>query len=571
MTATYDYFWHNWVSSCRVETRFRTEIVPSRDDGLEERVAAAERPYRSLTLRWTAKDAAEQSRIHFVLVRAAGQRTYVPIYPDQQITTATSNGTTINCPTASSRFAVGSEVLIVSANGVTRERKTIQSFTGAAITLTGALANAYAAGARVFPLILAEIQPDSGYAAYTRSAGEVDATFVEVFSSASIPAAADIDEPGALGADTSDANDMVPEAPVLSLAPDFVLPVATPISRPHDRADFGLGTIITPRGPRAAFGWEFNYLTTSKAAAADLHEFFDSRRGRLMPFYWVNPVIDWELAAIDVDQVDIVGVGNVADLQDALEYVAVVMKDGTTYIRKVASVGTSGANFVINLDVDLPVLSSGNVDRVTSAHFARFAKDALLQEARTDGVSVWRVSVVEVLGEAQALEITVPAGTVYDEDCAPVSESCLGNWTICYVAYMMDPRSISFDCSPCSIGFGFVQVTVAEEDECMKEITTLLGLWDHVSETIPSCGNPSVVGIPVLIQDTECEYVLAYAGDCTDIGLPACRPMQVYVSIKPGHVVPPTCACDGSIVNDARFEYGGVCPDFPVDGAWFGA
>lgn len=565
MTATYDYFFHNWVTACRVETRFRTEIVPSREDGTEERVAIAERPFRAVSLRWTGLDEAQQSRIVHALWRATGQRTYVPIYPDQQRTSASSPaaGSTINVPTASSRFAIGSEVLIVSRDGETRERKTVQTFDANTITTTSALANTYAAGSFVFPMILAELLPSSDHSATTRAVGKVDATFAEAFSGDAIPASADTDEPGALGVDTSDANEDAPEAPVLNLSPNYVVPVSGQIQRTVDRTDLGLGSVFTARGPRGSFGWDFGYLAFTKAASSDLLEFFESRRGRLMPFYFVNPVIDWELSSIAVGHVDVTAVGNVEDLQDSLEYIAVVLNDGTVHIRKVSGVTSGGGNFAIAVAVNFPAISAGDVARVTPAHFCRFARDELTQDARTDKVSFWRVSIVEVLGEATAAELTVPTGTDYTDNCIPIAESCAGDWTLCIIGYMMDPRAISGDCPVCLIGFGSQQVTV--DEDCIASINVPLAIQDPDGNGAGGCAGSQVNGLPITIQQTfNCEYIMVYAGDCDG----GCRPMRVFAYMVPGHVDDANCACGGAIIPDAD-RHIDCSPSFEVDEAWF--
>jgi hypothetical protein len=576
MTATFDYFPHNWAASCRVETSYRTEVLASRDEGREERRGYSERPYRAISVRWTGLSGAEQSRLLYALWRAAGQRTYVPIYPDQQLTTAASSSTTLHVPTTDSRFAVGAEVLVIAPNG-TQERRTVSSFTTSAITLGTALSTTYPTRSRVYPLVLAEVLPESSHSATTTSIGEVEATFLEVFSSSSLPAAAAPSAPGVLGATTSAANPDAPSStPVLALSPNFVSPVTTSIARPFDKVDQGLTTLYSLHGERAAFGFDFRYSTRTKAAAGDLLRFFDSRKGRLLPFWFVHPALQWTLSSIATTHVDVVAAGNVADLQDSLEYVAVVMKDGTVYIRKVSSVGASGGAFVITLASSLPSLSGTNVARVTSAHFCRFAKDALAQDATTDTSSDWQLSIVEVLAEAPATEIDLPDPVLVDADCEVVEGCVVGQWSVCFVAYYMDPGSIGGDCNHCLMSFEFHHYTVSDVDSCLihiPQIQLAAGHFDSGTGELAggpdSCVGLHTAGFDLLLTNTHGEYWLV-ATVAASVGA---NVAHVYASMSSG---PPTasgtqasCASPGAFVPDDRIPFGAACSDITIPNDWF--
>jgi hypothetical protein len=400
VASLYDLFAHNWAASVGVETTWLDAITTSTTTGQEERVTLVERPRRRLEFTWRALSRAQAQRMHFALFRAANDELRVPIYCDQAITTASSSGTTVNAPTANRRLFVGSRFALVAADGTFQER-IIDSLTSSTITPTVALTGTVAAGARVFPLIDAQVVLDSVKAWETNEGGSVSAVFLEVTDSRTLPSAA----ADTLPTDVSEAT-LAPAAalPIYPEAPNWAGGVSLGPIRQGRNFGRGRANRVVTEGTRPLAALSFEVLVRTRAKAWRLIQFFDYVRGRCFPFWVLSPVAILEAAAFATTHVDVVQAGNLADLEDFLHHVAIVKSDGSFELARVSTVTVAGSYWRITFAASIS--SVATAVSVSAAFLMRFASTAQKEEWVTDEVCRFRPSFVEVQGHDELLDVT---------------------------------------------------------------------------------------------------------------------------------------------------------------------
>lgn len=405
-------FSHNWGAQVKLESAYQTDISYASGTLSEERRGLLDRPYRTLQVRYLGFDRHEVSRLAMTVMRLCHQRfTPVPLTPDLSRVTATSSGTTIYCDTRYRRFFINQRVMIHSWDANRRpanvEYGKILSFDDTSITLQAALSNSFPAGSRVYPCIEAEIA--------------LDAADISLVSDEVVDLALTIKEavgPSALPS-TMATYDNPPNFPTYNGRPIFNVPsdwaanVRSGIFRQGDKGISGRAEVIFAAGPRPQFQHEMKLTLLSRDKFWKVLQFFDSRLGRLRSFYMVDPATKFKATSIATTNIRITKAGNIEDLQTFMSHVAVVMRDGTIYIRGVSSVTLDTGEWVLTLDSTLPAITLADVRRVTQAFLVRLRDDAMLEEWTTDQVCSISLMGIEVLDDS-------------DQDISPTSYTPAG-------------------------------------------------------------------------------------------------------------------------------------------------
>lgn len=160
---------------------------------------------------------------------------------------------------------------------------------------------------------------------------------------------------------------------------------------------------------------------------------FDSRGGRLHPFWWVEPSLGFEAVGFGVggSSVKVSAWGSVARDWDWVPAVAVELWDGTVWVRRVASVvRTTGVDELV-FDASLGVAPAlGLVKRVAAACLARFGSDVLTERWVHSEEATASVSVVERVdeGDVAVADLSVLGAEGCEVSSEPVSCGNCG-WT----------------------------------------------------------------------------------------------------------------------------------------------
>lgn len=388
-------FLHNWASEVAVETAWQTLVDQAEESLAEERSGLVSRPARTLRIRWTGLSRVEGHRIFLALAAAGLAGLDLPLYCDQAPTTAASSATTINCPTTDRRFAVGKRVVIHSLErgraADDAETPTIQSIAAGALTLAAPLVGTFPAGSLVYPLVetLPVVEPQVTF--LSNDAMEIELACVEPIEG-SIPALV------AAGSDPAGFS-LLDQWPIFDVEPNWATGIRFGLVTQSSAYSQGRSSLVEVRGPRPRAAIDFELLASSRAAAFKVLRFFDSRGGRLCPFWLVNPAATWTPTDIAAGYVDVEEAGSAAETEAQLTHVGIVLVDGTVHVREITSVIDNGDTWRIALNPVLPTIDLEDVRRAAPAFFVRFASDTLNESWATDRVCRIGIRTVEVLGE----------------------------------------------------------------------------------------------------------------------------------------------------------------------------
>lgn len=395
----------DWAYQVVLATTYQTIIARSATTLTEERRALSLRPTRDLRVVLTGMSQADTWRLETFLMRRVRSRGPVPLYCDQSLVTASSTGTTIHCDTTFRRFHAGGRVLVYKpwSNGIVSvsqadvaEYALIDSLTASSLTLkSSGLTNTYPAGCIVMPVIDAEASLDGGFLSLlTDRVGSAEITANEVLGPSALPQTEDGDP---TGYDThTDGH------PILSLDPNWDSAQETLLTHDGTSDRAGRTNHTWLQGPAHRTGHRLIFSALDREEADKIRRFFDSRVGMLKPFWLVSPQTYFTIlarpGAIDVELTEFFDI-------TALRYIAIVMKDGTVTIHEADSTSVTGGMRRIELSPTPDAFDVADVERISPAHFVRFAQDTLTETWDTDGVCAIDLETVEVISE-QSVTIT---------------------------------------------------------------------------------------------------------------------------------------------------------------------
>lgn len=386
----YDLLLHNWVERPVVRTSWLTDVGQSTETLAEQRLGLlANKPKRSIEVNWTAWDRILGLRLLVMIQQATDQGPRVPFYPDQAVTTASSSGTTINCPTTYRRFSVGSMVVIHERDSEGRASNpqfgVVASKTSTTITLQSALTGSYPTGSVVYPVLQCHKILDVSGQAHTDGTFTVKATFEEELGPLSLDPTA---------AESSDE--------ILVLNPDWTETVEIGVVRPGTKQPLGRSSEVQAQGLAPMLSFRFTVTEFGREDVFSVLQLFDSCRGRLVPLWLVSPLVVFEAVAVGANHVDVeIPPGATpADVDTYLNYLGLRLEDGTVEILTVSSVALVGSVWRITV-VEAVAATLDEILSCSSAHQVRFADDELEESWATDEACQLVLSFVEVQNEDQ--------------------------------------------------------------------------------------------------------------------------------------------------------------------------
>lgn len=391
-----DYFRHDWSASVRLETRWETDIGTSQDTDAEQRRPVLSRPQRFMVARIVSLDRSLLSRLAMTSYRAATQQQDVPLYSDVSIVTADSSGTTLNCDTTFRRFYT--KVIVIPWDGGAFGDSFIRDLsatTPTTITVSSALPGTVLAGSLVFPVMLCHQVLETRMSFTTDEIGIFSAEYLEVASGGevSIPASHAASAPSALPTYQG--------YPVLTFAHNWTASPQLRFLRTGEAIQVNKDQLVSVNSAKGRWELSLSLTLFDKESFFDVLQFFDSRRGRLLPFWAFAPFAFFSFVQVfSTTQIDIEASFDEDDLA-AISYFAVVMSDGTVYVRDLNSYSVVGSSIRLVTSDPLPSLSSADVSHVTMAMLARLADDALAESWDTDQACQVELRAVEILAEAE--------------------------------------------------------------------------------------------------------------------------------------------------------------------------
>lgn len=421
----------NWAAGIQVVSSYETDIQAA-NSAAEQRRGLRHRPLRSIKFDLQAVTQAELMGLKMTALRAAKARLLVPLFPDATTltaaTTTTDEAITV-ADLADRRFFVGQRLVVVAESSgslrpTTFAVATIDGLdTGTnEITLTDEIGTVFAAGAFVYPLLLCQPLWASGGTVLSDLASTLSLEVIEQ-SGQQLPE---------LAADTYSTYQGYPILPATIRHMNFGVQGAWNLEQLGTVTELGLDTVYEAYGDRARFGLSLPFDFTNRSDAFDMIRFWESRRGRLYPFWAISPQAEYTVTAVAVDGTTITVSGNNLSSVDweSLPYVAVSLTDGSVQIREITTVTPNSGTFILTLAAALsPVPSLTSIARCGMAYLARFNNDSMTEHWLTDQTMSTVFEVVETLQET-----AITVDDIVPPTPGPGEDPCdCGEGTTCYL------------------------------------------------------------------------------------------------------------------------------------------
>ena len=374
-----DFLLANWADTVKVTTSWITDVVTSFHTSAEVRRSLASKPLREIEFSWTGLEQSKSARMVMQLLRSAEESIEIPLYSDQAVISGIV-GAVVSCDPSYKRFYAGQKIVLVSPDTSTVERGVIQTVNVSDITLTGAVAASFPSGSLILPILdtLVSLEHRIPFLTdyYLRASS---LSFKEHTGDTSIPASV------TTFGDTPSGASLYGNYPILSLPHDWNSDCSIVINRAGEQYIQGKSPLVETQGLRPLFNFNLQVGPLNLEEFWSLLELFDSRRGRCLPFWLVNPVTMFTISQDVTATLQIDALENIDDL-DFFEYVAVLKKDGTMQIRQIsATADLGGGVWRITPSIPFVGVSLADVDRVTSVHLVRFSQDSLVESWASDG------------------------------------------------------------------------------------------------------------------------------------------------------------------------------------------
>lgn len=391
------YFMMNWNGGTSLETAYQTDVARART-GSEDRRSLAGRPIRTLTLRHTGLDQQETYELMMRLMTAGYREMPVPLFTDHSRITASSSGLTINCDTRFRRFFPNGRIVVHSwanTNGKIRpsniEYAEIDSLTDSTITTKVALSNVHPEGARVLPVLDVELNLSGDMTGLTDAKAQLNLTVIELAGkSALLPTE---------NAYPSEFPVTADDIPIVDFQALFGESMRWGMKREGRKVIQGRANIVAPLAARPQFSFNLPLLKLKRETVWPFVKLFDSRRGRTRVFFVISPQAAFEPIAITTTYIDVQPWGNFQDLEILITHIAIVLRDGTTYLRAEAGLTDAGSLYRITFDEVIPAIALSDIRKVSLAHLVRFEQDFMREDWTTDEVCTITLPIIELLEE----------------------------------------------------------------------------------------------------------------------------------------------------------------------------
>lgn len=374
-------FLHNWVTALTLRTRYVTDISISGSTGAESRRGLVLKPERVMSLVWEEDDEDRMDRLLVILRKFTNERIAVPLYNDQEELNAayTSFDTTVFIDTTKGRWFIGARVVIVqgdiSGSYLSHSFHLIQSKQTDRLVFTTALGVDVSASSIIMPMMDCEVVLQNKMEKQTTCHGRVELDVSEVFGASQLPA---------VKADFPSNAQSFQGYPIFDINPDWIDGIEVGRDRQGKTFRRGRSTVVALSATRSRATHRL-FLTGDRDDTWRVVEFFDTRRGRLRAFFLVDHEFVWHVSDVDVSGnfIGIMPIGDFTDFQDELldEFLGIVMKDGTIYVRNAVTIQQVFTVFRVTVSPALPPgILVADIDRVARARFTRFSSDEMVEK-----------------------------------------------------------------------------------------------------------------------------------------------------------------------------------------------
>ena len=371
----------NWRSTVRETLEWRT-VVNTSFDGFEHRATTRNQPRRIFDYQMRLHN--EDARLFDILTFGwTGRMFSLPLWHEKSKLTAdaAAGATTLYLDTAGVTLAVDGNAILYAGTTDTEDLQVLAVFSDR-ITLKGPLTRDWPAGSAVFPTLVA--MPPESFATARRSDTHLDTA----------------------GRFTASPVDCIPRLPAVA-APATYRGEELYTDKTNWRGGLSIQiearrTVVdVPDGPlrvKPKATWPlvtrgFSWLLKTRVIAEDLRAFFVRRVGRRVPVWIPSGTNDFTLLDdIDLGQTSFVvrksQYGDFVVGEPARSDVVFIMRDGARYARRIVSVVPAGADTLLQVDSDFPVVvEPANIKSISYLGLYRLGSDSVTFTWHTDQVA----------------------------------------------------------------------------------------------------------------------------------------------------------------------------------------
>lgn len=379
----------DWSGGVTTRTEFSTDIVESQSVA-EQRRGLLGKPTHGCEALLRSIPNGSVRAVLAVLYRSTQGRGLYPLFSDQMLLTAPASGTSLTCDTTFKRVFVGGRVVVHDRDQNTFTVAQISAVASGSITLTGSLGATFGIGSYVWPLIEARVELAADGTVITDGVTESTSSGIE------LPGPWALDAVQSLGS-TPSGYTTYGGYPILTVFQNYAKNGRFSLSRVGNYSGAGITQQLTTYGDRAKFGRTLPFSFLSRAEFWKFLTLWESRGGRLYPFWVPSPTTDYEVTEWTAGGLKVKAIGPITNYK-FWPYISIVKKDGTVQVRHITNVSRAGTIDTITLDSGFSTPDT-NLLRVSIAHLMRCASDELVEHWLTDTVCEVDLQVEELIDE----------------------------------------------------------------------------------------------------------------------------------------------------------------------------
>ena len=409
----------NWETPVQLESTWTSDVTMSVDDSAQSRRSLLSKPIRVMKTELLGLTKANSSAIVGSLSRTTLNATLWPLYCDALRLESTLSGNTILCDTKYRRFSRGQLVAVVHHNladntASVGEIAQIQDVYDDRLVLTGALANVYDAGSKIYPLFESEVSLSQEVQLISDRVLLTSVQILEAQGAQTLPSLWEDEEFGYYTKSEIDGRPIYAPSTNWSSAPK------KRIFRDGNRSQSGKGSVTLTKGTRPSFVFTFETLNLTREEAWIHLQFMDSRRGRAKTFWFLDLHDTLTPISITRTSMTVQANGVIENYQELYSNLAIL-----TYSGQIIEIEVS--TIFDNLDgtwtIMYPAISSAhsvvNVRKLCPKYLVRFNEDGRSESWITDGVCSLTVELIETQVEE---EISIPNIVIPTPDWSEIAQ-----------------------------------------------------------------------------------------------------------------------------------------------------
>lgn len=382
-------FQPNWKDGIKEKVEYLTTLVGPSRTGKEQRFRRRAIPRRSLSFSLLTMEPQEFQALESLLWRRQSGIFGVPFWPEAiQATAPVSAGaTTISVASVANRLFSLAPLVMIWSSWNACEVQTLESASGGLLTV-GQVSGTYQGLPWIVPVFPGHLQDSQELELRTSRVG---------ISKVQFACEVGFDDP----APSPPAESLVYGYRVLQAMPNWKNAPSQKLSRILSRLDNGVGPVSVMDKAGIGFGSQtFQWWMPTHADVQALRHFFDSRTGRLVPFWvpsWREDLTLSSTTAAGDSSIQVKACGYATSMfQDsARRYLVLWKPDGSMIFRKVTSASVVGSIESLGLDSSVgAILPAGSP--ISFLTLCRMDKDELEISWKTTEFATAEVEHVEI-------------------------------------------------------------------------------------------------------------------------------------------------------------------------------